>query len=91
MSATLSPHATAQALPYPALAEQIEAVLRDPSVRVPPRLVERLANGASLFVMPLLGWELFYFRGNAWTNPSWTSRMIKLRLIRFASPTPPHA
>ncbi|NIC43687.1 delta(1)-pyrroline-2-carboxylate reductase family protein [Aquabacterium sp. A08] len=52
MSATLSPHATAQALPYPALAQQIEAVLRDPSVRVPPRLVERLANGASLFVMP---------------------------------------
>lgn len=53
MSASFcSPDATAQALPYPALAREIEAVLRDPSVQVPPRLVERLASGASLFVMP---------------------------------------
>lgn len=48
----LSPDATALALPYPALAQHIDAVLRDPSTRVPARLVERLANGASLFVMP---------------------------------------
>lgn len=47
-----SPERTAQALPYPALADAIARLLQDPAVRVPPRLVERLANGASLFVMP---------------------------------------
>lgn len=47
-----SPEETARAMPYPALAQQIEAVLRDPAVRVPPRLIEPLAGGGSLFVMP---------------------------------------
>ena len=50
--AFLSPQATATALPYPALAREIEALLRDPSVAVPPRLVQPLAGGGSLFVMP---------------------------------------
>ena len=50
--AILSPQATAAALPFPALACEIEALLRDPSVVVPPRLVQPLAGGGSLFVMP---------------------------------------
>lgn len=44
--------ATAQALPFQALAEAIEAVLQDPSVQVPPRIVQALPTGGSLFVMP---------------------------------------
>lgn len=48
----LDPQQSAAALPYPALAQAIEAVLRDPSVQVPPRLVQPLAGGGSLFVMP---------------------------------------
>ena len=52
MSATLSPEQTAQALPYPKLAQCIKALLQDPSVRVPPRIVAPLTHGGSLFVMP---------------------------------------
>jgi 1-piperideine-2-carboxylate/1-pyrroline-2-carboxylate reductase [NAD(P)H] len=48
----MSPSATADALPYPALADEIEALLRDPSVVVPPRIVQALPGGGSLFVMP---------------------------------------
>lgn len=48
----MSPGATADALPYPALANEIEALLRDPSVVVPPRIVQTLPGGGSLFVMP---------------------------------------
>ena len=48
----LSPAATAALLPYPALAQEVLRLLRDPQVRVPPRLVLPLAGGASLFVMP---------------------------------------
>jgi ornithine cyclodeaminase len=44
--------ATAAALPFPALASAIEAVLRDPSVAVPPRMVLPVGQGNSLFVMP---------------------------------------
>ncbi|HVL75370.1 MAG TPA: delta(1)-pyrroline-2-carboxylate reductase family protein, partial [Noviherbaspirillum sp.] len=51
-SALLTPEATAAALPYPRLAQAIASLLADPGVTVPPRLVERLPNGASLFVMP---------------------------------------
>ena len=43
---------TAALLPYPTLAASIAQLLMDNSVRVPARLVERLATGASLFVMP---------------------------------------
>lgn len=48
----LSAQATAAALPYPELAREIAALLADPSVRVPPRLVQPLPGGGSLFVMP---------------------------------------
>lgn len=50
--AVLTAAETALALPYPALAQQIEAVLRDPAVVVPPRIVQPLPGGGSLFVMP---------------------------------------
>ena len=48
----LSPAQTAQALPYPLLAQSVRALLQDASVSVPPRLVQPLAQGGSLFVMP---------------------------------------
>jgi len=44
--------ATAARLPWPALVAQLRAVLADPSVAVPERIVQPLAAGASLFVMP---------------------------------------
>ncbi|HEX5785567.1 MAG TPA: delta(1)-pyrroline-2-carboxylate reductase family protein [Burkholderiaceae bacterium] len=43
---------TALLLPYPALARAIAAVLTDPAVAVPPRLVQSLPGGGTLFVMP---------------------------------------
>lgn len=43
---------TALALPWPALVEEIVRLLRDDSVTVPPRLVQALPGGSSLFVMP---------------------------------------
>ncbi|PUE06743.1 ornithine cyclodeaminase [Limnohabitans sp. T6-5] len=52
MSAILTPEQTAQALPYALLASEIEALLQDPSVLVPPRIVQALHGGGSLFVMP---------------------------------------
>jgi 1-piperideine-2-carboxylate/1-pyrroline-2-carboxylate reductase [NAD(P)H] len=48
----LNAQQTAQALPYTALAAEIARLLQDASVQVPPRLVQSLPNGASLFVMP---------------------------------------
>ena len=48
----LSAADTALALPYNALAGQIEALLRDPTVAVPARIVQALPGGGSLFVMP---------------------------------------
>lgn len=48
----LSAEATAAALPYPALADTIAALLRDPAVRVPPRSVLPLPAGGHLFLMP---------------------------------------
>lgn len=51
-SAALSPDQTAQVLPYPQLAQSIRSLLRDPQVNVPARLVQPLASGGSLFVMP---------------------------------------
>ena len=52
MSALLTHLETAALLPYPALARAVAALLADSSVRVPPRLVQALPGGASLFVMP---------------------------------------
>lgn len=54
MNQLLSPAATAILLPYPALANEIAQVLRDDSVQVPARMVQALAGGGSLFVMPAL-------------------------------------
>ncbi len=48
----LNPQQTAQALPYLDLSACVEALLRDPTVSVPPRIVHALAGGGSLFVMP---------------------------------------
>lgn len=50
----LDASATAARLPYPALVHALQAVLRDPAVQVPPRLVQPLPGGGSLFVMPAL-------------------------------------
>ena len=52
MNVSFTPAQTAEALPYPALASEIEALLRDPGVVVPARTVQALAGGGSLFVMP---------------------------------------
>lgn len=43
---------TAARLPYAALATEVAALLGDVSVHVPPRLVQPLPGGGSLFVMP---------------------------------------
>jgi 1-piperideine-2-carboxylate/1-pyrroline-2-carboxylate reductase [NAD(P)H] len=48
----LSATDTALALPYAALASEIESLLHDPAVVVPPRIVQALPAGGSLFVMP---------------------------------------
>jgi 1-piperideine-2-carboxylate/1-pyrroline-2-carboxylate reductase [NAD(P)H] len=48
----LSPPQTAARLPYPDLAREIAALLADPTTQVPPRLVQPLPGGGSLFVMP---------------------------------------
>ena len=50
----LNPAQTAALLPYPALAAEIARLLGDASVQVPPRLVQPLPGGGSLFVMPAL-------------------------------------
>jgi len=52
VAALLDEARTAQALPYPQLAQGIRALLLDPSVCVPMRTVAPLAAGGSLFVMP---------------------------------------
>lgn len=44
--------ATARALPYAPLARTVRALLLDPSVSVPPRIVQPLGGTGSLFVMP---------------------------------------
>lgn len=51
-SALLSAAQTAACLPYPALLEELERLLLDSNVQVPPRLVLPLTGGGSLFVMP---------------------------------------
>lgn len=48
----LSAEETAARLPWPALVDEIAALLQDGSVRVPERIVMPTAEGAVLFVMP---------------------------------------
>ncbi|MDB5947566.1 MAG: delta(1)-pyrroline-2-carboxylate reductase family protein [Ramlibacter sp.] len=52
MTALLDATETARRLPFRALVIQVAALLADTSVQVPPRLVQPLAGGGSLFVMP---------------------------------------
>ena len=52
MATTLDARQTAERLPWPALVDEIEALLQDLSVRVPERIVMPTAHGAVLFVMP---------------------------------------
>lgn len=52
MTALLTPRQTVQRLPYLPLAVEISTLLRDVAVRVPPRLVQTLPGGGSLFAMP---------------------------------------
>lgn len=54
----LSPAQTAARLPYPELAREIAKLLADAAVQVPPRLVQPLPGGGSLFVMPALDGRL---------------------------------
>jgi len=53
-TAVLNPALTAARLPWAPLAAEIAALLHDPAVQVPPRLVQPLPGGGSLFVMPAL-------------------------------------
>ena len=52
MTELLDAAATAARLPYAELVRELAAVLHDPVARVPPRLVQALPGGGSLFVMP---------------------------------------
>ena len=52
MNPALDPCDTAARLPWPALVDDIEALLQDASVRVTERIVMPTAQGAVLFVMP---------------------------------------
>ena len=58
MTALLDAAATAARLPYNRLVRSVEDLLRDDTVQVPARLVQPLAGGASLFVMPALDTQL---------------------------------
>jgi 1-piperideine-2-carboxylate/1-pyrroline-2-carboxylate reductase [NAD(P)H] len=58
MPALLDAAATADRLPFDRLADAVELLLRDASVEVPPRLVQPLPGGGSLFVMPALDGRL---------------------------------
>lgn len=52
MTELLDASATAARLPYAELVRELIAVLHDSVARVPPRLVQALPGGGSLFVMP---------------------------------------
>ncbi|MDQ6881877.1 MAG: delta(1)-pyrroline-2-carboxylate reductase family protein [Pseudomonadota bacterium] len=52
MTSLLDAAETARRLPYSRLAREIGVLLADPSAQVPARLVQPLAGGGSLFVMP---------------------------------------
>ncbi|HSW15889.1 MAG TPA: delta(1)-pyrroline-2-carboxylate reductase family protein [Ramlibacter sp.] len=58
MTQLLDADATALRLPYPALVQALRELLQDDAVQVPPRIVQPLPGGASLFVMPALDAQL---------------------------------
>ena len=68
----LNPQQTADALPYPVLAQEIERLLGDSSVVVPPRLVQPLSDQSSLFIMPASDAKLAITKLITWVadNPS---------------------
>jgi ornithine cyclodeaminase len=68
----LDPQQTALALPYMRLSQAIATLLQDTSVVVPPRLVHRLSNAGSLFVMPASDAQLAITKLITWMpdNPS---------------------
>ena len=54
MTRTLNAQQTAARLPWSGLVDEIALLLQDTSVHIPPRLVQQLGGGASLFVMPAI-------------------------------------
>jgi 1-piperideine-2-carboxylate/1-pyrroline-2-carboxylate reductase [NAD(P)H] len=54
LATILDPAQTAARLPYLLLVNELVQLLGDSTVQVPPRLVQPLAGGGSLFVMPAL-------------------------------------
>ena len=54
MTQTLDAVQTAARLPWAGLVDEIALLLQDTSVTIPPRLVQPLGGGASLFVMPAI-------------------------------------
>ena len=54
MPHTLNALQTANRLPWVGLVDEIALLLQDSSVNIPPRLVQPLGRGASLFVMPAI-------------------------------------
>ena len=68
----LDPQQTAQALPYLRLSQAIADLLQDASVVVPPRLVQRLSNAGSLFLMPAADAQLAITKLITWVadNPA---------------------
>jgi ornithine cyclodeaminase len=68
----LDPQQTAQALPYLRLSQAIADLLQDTSVVVPPRLVQRLSNAGSLFLMPAADAQLAITKLITWVadNPA---------------------
>ena len=54
MTQTLDAIQTAARLPWAGLVDEIALLLQDTSVTIPPRLVQPLGGGASLFVMPAI-------------------------------------
>ena len=50
----LNPAQTAARLPYPLLVSELALLLKDIAVQAPPRVVQPLPGGGSLFVMPAL-------------------------------------
>lgn len=58
MTAVLDDRQTSASLAYGALVEELVRVMHDPVAQVPPRLVQTLPGGGSLFVMPAFDAEV---------------------------------
>ena len=54
MTILLTPEETAAVLPWQGLVDELRLVALDASVKVPARLVQPLAQGANLLIMPAL-------------------------------------